>query len=125
MKYTLRNLNGSTPENGDWYVMLGEDPVAKLGRKSAGEALVDAANASQPTAGQFDRANLKNLTTSQRVRFLAALRALLIPAAPKNKVGTPIISDLDMIAATDEQMSQAYDEAAAGDPDCSARRTTP
>lgn len=52
-------------------------------------------------------AAIKAASLQQKVAFLDALRHILSFAAPKNKVGTPMISDLDMMCATHQQMLDA------------------
>ena len=42
--YALENKNGSSPTNGDWYIMLGDVVVAKAGNKTLAEKLIDLAN---------------------------------------------------------------------------------
>lgn len=55
----------------------------------------------------MDRTTLRSLTLEQRVRFLAALRDIVGRRAPVNKVGTPLVSDFDLIAASDEEIQEA------------------
>lgn len=54
---------------------------------------------------------LKAAAQTQRVAFLTALRKLAELAAPKNKVGTPILSDLDLLCMSDEQHRSAAETA--------------
>ena len=50
---------------------------------------------------------LQHLTTAQRVKFINALRQVVGETTPKNKAGVPLVSDFDLVAATDFQKKTA------------------
>lgn len=47
-------------------------------------------------------------TQSERVGFVGALREIVGRHAPRNKVGTPMVSDYDMIWASDDERAEAW-----------------
>ena len=53
-------------------------------------------------------------TQSERVGFLGALREIVGRHAPRNKVGTPMVSDYDMIWASDDERAEAWRTARGG-----------
>jgi hypothetical protein len=55
----------------------------------------------------MDRTALRSLTLEQRVNFLAALREIVGRRVPRNKVGTPLVSDFELIAASDDEIQEA------------------
>jgi hypothetical protein len=50
---------------------------------------------------------IKAAMPAQRVKFLTSIRDILSVDAPRNKVGCPMLSDLDCMCATHEQQIQA------------------
>jgi len=46
-------------------------------------------------------------TTEGRVAYLNALRSVVSRHCPLNKMGTPIVSDYDLIDATEEEQAEA------------------
>lgn len=59
---------------------------------------------------------LQHAGQAQRVVFLNALRKILEPAAPRNRAGSPVISDFDMLRTSHEQHCQAAQQAGLLDP---------
>ncbi len=53
------------------------------------------------------RPNIRNLTQAERVKFLAALRIIVGRRCSVNKAGSPIVSDFDLIAASDDEITEA------------------
>lgn len=51
--------------------------------------------------------NLQHLTKEQRVKFINTLRVIVGENMPKNKSGVPLVSDFDLVAATDFQKKEA------------------
>jgi hypothetical protein len=43
-----------------------------------------------------------------RVKWVNALREIVSRTVPTNKVGTPMISDVDLLCATPEERAEAY-----------------
>ena len=68
-------------------------PVAKLDDVYKWEA----------EAGIHDRSQL-----ALRVKWVGALREIVGKTVPTNKVGAPLISDVDLLCATAEQRLEAY-----------------
>lgn len=46
--------------------------------------------------------------TAGRVAFLGSLRTILGDTAPRNRAGSPVLTDFDLFAATPEQLCRAY-----------------
>ena len=65
-------------------------------------------NIAQPNV--MDRSQLRALTLEQRAKFLAALREIVGRRVPRNKVGTPLISDFDLISADDAEIREALEK---------------
>lgn len=46
--------------------------------------------------------------TKMRVKFINTLRDIVGESMPKNKAGTPIVSDVDLLFASSAQLAEAY-----------------
>ncbi len=59
----------------------------------------------EEAAGLLDKANI-----ALRVKWVNALRAIVGSTMPKNKSGVSLVSDIDLILASDEQRFQALEK---------------
>jgi len=59
----------------------------------------------EETAGLLDKDNL-----ALRVKWVNALRAIVGKDAPRNKSGVAMVSDIDLILASDEQRLAALEK---------------
>jgi len=59
----------------------------------------------------MNSSDARRATQAERVAFLAALRDVVARRCPRNKVGTPLVSDYDMIWSDDVERAEAWEKA--------------
>lgn len=59
----------------------------------------------------MNSSDARHATQAERVAFLSALRDVVARRCPRNKVGTPLVSDYDMIWSDDSERAEAWEKA--------------
>lgn len=59
----------------------------------------------------MNSSDARSATQAERVAFLNALREVVARRCPRNKVGTPLVSDYDMIWSDDAERDEAWAKA--------------